>query len=468
MGSALSEDPGHARLSLWHATADDAWTPRAPLPGDREFDVAIIGGGFTGLWTAYYLTRSEPTLRIAVLEAEVAGFGASGRNGGWCSALFPASLDRLATLSGGGTPGRAAAIAQHEAMRASVDEVVGVAAEEEIDAHVAKGGTIVLARNRAQWTRAQAEVTEAREWGRDELALLDEAEATAILRGRGTLGATYTPDCAAIHPARLVRGLARRAERRGVEIFEQTRATTIAPGRVSTDRGTVRAGFVVRATEGYTPQLSGHRRAVIPVYSLIIASEPLPKAIWDEIGLGRRETFSDHRHLIIYGQRTADDRLVFGGRGAPYHFGSRVAPAFDRNDRVFARLHTALLDLFPVLGGTRFPHAWGGPLGIPRDWTASVGLDRASGIAWAGGYVGDGVSTTNLAGRTLRDLILGQDTELTRLPWVDHRSRHWEPEPLRWLGVNAGLRAMVAADAEEAITGRPSKLARLMAPFVGG
>jgi glycine/D-amino acid oxidase-like deaminating enzyme len=230
----------------------------------------------------------------------------------------------------------------------------------------------------------------------------------------------------------------------------------------------VRAPYVVRATEGFTPRLPGLERAVVPVYSLIIATEPLPSAVWDEIGLARRETFSDHRHLIIYGQRTADDRLVFGGRGAPYHLRSRISPAFDRDPRVFAALHATLLDLFPVLKGTRFTHAWGGPLGIPRDWCASVGLDRDTGLAWAGGYVGDGVSTTNLAGRTLTDLILDRSTELTALPWVGHRSPSWEPEPLRWLGINAGLRAMTLADAEESLTGRPSLVARAMAPLLGG
>lgn len=400
----------------------------------------------------------------------MAGFGASGRNGGWCSALFPASLDSLARRAGGGTTGRSAALAQHAAMRDSVDQVAGAAARAGIDAQMAKGGTIALARTGAQWTRARAEVDEARAWGRgeDDLALLGRDQALAVLRGTHVLGATYTPDCTALHPARLVRGLARAVEERGVDLYEQTRATAITPGEVATDRGRLRAGFVVRATEGYTPALPGHRRALIPVYSLIIASEPLDPATWDEIGLARRETFTDHRHLIVYGQRTADDRLVFGGRGAPYHFGSRVAPRFDRDERVFARLHATLLDLFPVLGGTRFPHAWGGPLGIPRDWTASVGLDRATGLAWAGGYVGDGVSTTNLAGRTLRDLVLERDTGLVRLPWVGHRSRGWEPEPLRWLGVNAGLRAMAAADAEESLSRRPSRLARLMAPLVGG
>jgi glycine/D-amino acid oxidase-like deaminating enzyme len=423
-----------------------------------------VGAGFTGLWTAYYLAEAAPDLRIAVLEAQVAGYGASGRNGGWCSALFPTSTSGLAEMAG-----REAAIAQHRAMRASVDEVARAAAAEGIDAQLAKGGTITLARSPAQWSRARHEVAEARAWGRDEsdVRLLGRDEAVAILDASRTQGGTYTPDCAAIHPARLVRGLAEAVERRGVQIYESTRVTSIQPGVVRTDNGSVRAEHAVRATEGYTPGLPGHSRTVVPVYSLVIATEPLSPEVWQEIGLARRETFSDHRHLIIYGQRTADDRLVFGGRGAPYHFGSRVRPDYDRDQRVFARLYATLLDLIPVLRGTAVTHAWGGPLGIPRDWCASVGLDPATGLAWAGGYVGDGVSTTNLAGRTLRDLILRRDTELTRLPWVGHRSPAWEPEPLRWLGINTGLLAMGLADVEESLTGRPSLVARAVAPLLG-
>jgi glycine/D-amino acid oxidase-like deaminating enzyme len=423
-----------------------------------------VGAGYTGLWTAYYLAEADPSLRIVVLEKEVAGFGASGRNGGWCSALFPASLPTLAALGD-----RSSALAQHAAMRATVDEVARVCAAEGIDAHLAKGGTIALARNRAQWARAQEEVAAARAWGRDhdELRLLDSHEATAVLRATDVTGGTYTPDCAAVHPCRLVRGLADAAERRGVRIVEQTPVVRIEPGTARTPAGVVRARTVIRATEGYTSGIRGHRRRSVPVYSLIIATEPLPASTWDEIGLARRETFTDHRHLIIYGQRTADDRLVFGGRGAPYHFGSRIDARFDRNHRVFAKLHAALVDLFPVVAGAKVTHAWGGALGIARDWCASVGLDRTTGIGWAGGYVGDGVSTTNLAGRTLRDLVLDRDSDLVRLPWVGHRSPGWEPEPMRWLGINAGLRAAVIADREEALTGRPSVVARAMAGLTG-
>jgi glycine/D-amino acid oxidase-like deaminating enzyme len=281
------------------------------------------------------------------------------------------------------------------------------------------------------------------------------------------LGATYTPDCAAIHPARLVRGLARTVRRLGVSLFERTRVLELRPGALRTEHGTVRAPVVVRATEGYTPGLPGLRRAIAPIYSLMIATPPLPQSFWDSAGLARRETFTDHRHLIIYGQRTADDRLAFGGRGAPYHFGSRVRPGYDRDPRVFAALRHTLGELFPALSEVPVEHAWGGPLGVPRDWSASVGFDRSRGLAWAGGYVGDGVGSSNLAGRTLADLILDRDSELTALPWVGHRSPAWEPEPLRWLGINAGLRLMTAADAAEARTGRPSRRAALFGRLSG-
>ena len=218
--------------------------------------------------------------------------------------------------------------------------------------------------------------------------------------------------------------------------------------------------MVVRAVEAWTSTLPGYRRALAPVYSLMVATEPLGPRFWAAAGLTGRATFADHRHMIIYGQRTADGRIAFGGRGAPYHFGSAVRPDFDVVARVHDLLRRTLVELFPALARARITHTWGGPLGIPRDWHSSVGFDRTRGLAWAGGYVGDGVSTTNLAGRTLADLITGADTDLTHLPWVNHHSRNWEPEPLRWLGVNAGLWTMKLADHSEGRKGRPEPAGR--------
>ena len=404
-------------------------TRRPPLPGDRSYDVAIAGGGYTGLWTAYYLARAAPHLSIVVLEAEYCGFGASGRNGGWASGLFPVPEAKLARRYGA-----ARASAMHAALAGAVDEVGRAADAEGIDCHYAKGGTISLARSPAQFRRA-----------RRSFGFLDAAAARAICGAGSVLGGVYSPDCAALHPARLVRGLAEAVERLGVTVHEGTRVTHLARGTVVTDHGTVTAGTVVRALEGYTARLAGHRRALAPVYSLMIATEPLPPSDWERIGLARRETFTDERHMIIYGQRTADDRLAFGGRGAPYHFGSRVEPGFDRVPAVFDALAHTLTEMFGIR--PRIAARWGGPLAIPRDWMPSVGL--RDGVAWAGGYVGDGVAAANLAGRTLSDLITGERSELTGLPWVGHRSRPWEPEPLRWLGINAGLRAATVRDALE-------------------
>ena len=462
---SMPSDQTYRPVSFWLDTVPGSLAPGDVLPGDLTVDVAIAGAGLTGLWTAYYLATAQPGLRIAVCEAQIAGFGASGRNGGWCSALFPASIGKLTRMAG-----RDAAIAMYRAMQATVDEVGRVAAAEDIDCHWAKGGTVTLARSATQLERARAEVATMREYGfgEDDLVLLTEPEARARVGASSVLGGTYTPHCAAIHPARLVRGLARVIKERGVKLFERTPVTQIAPRRLRTTRGTVTADYVIRATEGYTPALPGLHRAVIPVYSLMVATEPLPDSAWEHIGLDGRPTFSDGRHMIIYGQRTADGRLAFGGRGAPYHLGSAVRPSFDRVPGVFGALRRTLGELFPALGDVAVTHTWGGPLGIPRDWCASAGLDRETGLGWAGGYVGDGLATTNLAGRTLADLILGTGSDLTRLPWVNHHSPDWEAEPLRWLGVNAGLHTMGWADRSEGRTGRQSRAAQVMGRFLGG
>jgi len=460
----MREADKYRKLSFWHDTVPGSLEPGKPLPGDVDADVAIVGAGYTGMWTAYYLSQADPGLKIVICEREIAGFGASGRNGGWCSALFPASLGKLERMAGAG-----AATAMYRAMQATVDEVGRVTAAEGIDCHYAKGGTVEFARSEVQLERAAEDVAESRSFGfgEEDLRLMSAVEARELAGATGALGGTFTPHCAAIHPARLARGLASVLRARGVSLFERTPVAEIGPRRLVTATGTVRARYVIRATEGYTALLPGQRRSIAPVYSLMIATAPLPEAAWAQIGLTSRPTFGDLRHLIIYGQRTADGRLAFGGRGAPYHLGSAVRPSFDRVPAVFTALRHTLAELFPVLADVEVTHGWGGPIGVPRDWCASVGLDRATGLGWAGGYVGDGVATTNLAGRTLADLITGTDSELTRLPWVGHRSPQWEPEPLRWLGVNAGLQTMAWADRHEARTGRPSRAARAVSRFLG-
>lgn len=444
-----------AGLSLWHDTLSEEPATDGALPGDTSVDVVIVGAGYTGLWTAYYLSGRRPDLRVVVLDAQTVGFGASGRNGGWCSAIMPMSLTGLARRHG-----RVAAVAMQQAMNDTVAEVGRVVEAEAIDCGFAHGGYLMMARNRAQVQRVHAHLAEMEEFGFGEAhhRWTSADEARSLVGATDLLGGAFTPHCAALHPARLASGLAAAARARGVVVHDRTRATRIEPGRVVTERGTVSAGYVVRATEGWTATLPGHRRDVIPLYSLMIATEPLSDTQWSAIGLDTRPTFNDARQLVIYGQRTADGRLAFGGRGAPYHFGSSISPAHDVDDAVHAALESTLHEFFPVLRGVTITHRWGGPLGVPRDWHASAGLDEATGMAWAGGYVGDGVATANLAGRTLADLLSGERSHLVGLPWVGHRSARWEPEPLRWAAVNAGLALPASIDDVEQRTGRSPRL----------
>jgi len=434
-------------LSLWHDTCGDPLDPRAALDGVTTVDVAIVGGGLTGLWAARSLAIADPSLSILVIESDICGFGASGRNGGWCSALLPQGTDDPAMRS---------------AMRDTIDEVGRALEADGIDAHFAKGGTITLVTNPAHTERARTHMEPGDTW-------LDGDALTDRIRVAGATAAAFTPHCAAVHPARLVRGLASAVERRGVRIVEGTRAQSIEPGRVVTDRGVATARSILRCTEGYTPSLDGHRRTLAPIYSLMIATEPLPDSAWDEIGLAQRETFTDGRNMIIYGQRTADGRFAFGGRGAPYHWGSAIDPSFDRDDRVFVDLERILRSMFPAIGSARITHRWGGPLGVPRDWTAGVRYDPDTGLGSAGGYVGDGVATTNLAGRTLADLVTGTSSSLTKLPWVGHESRAWEPEPFRYLGINAGRWIASGADRSETRRRRPDRVrSKIMSLLTGG
>jgi glycine/D-amino acid oxidase-like deaminating enzyme len=239
-------------------------------------------------------------------------------------------------------------------------------------------------------------------------------------------------------------------ERGGTTIFEQTRVTEISAGRAVTDRGTVRAAHVLRATEGFTADLRGEHRTWLPMNSSMIVTEPLPASFWDAVGWDGRDTLGDFAHVYMYAQRTADDRIAFGGRGVPYRYGSRVDTDGSTQARTISSLTRLLREFFPDAADVPIAHAWAGVLGVPRDWAATVVHDRATGLGWAGGYVGTGVAATNLAGRTLADLVLERDTELTRLPWVGHRAERWEHEPLRWTAVNAIYTAYRTADRAEA------------------
>lgn len=437
-------------ISFWYAQ-DGIPAPREPLPGDATADVCVVGGGFTGLWTAYYLKKAVPFLNITVLEGKFCGYGASGRNGGW---LYNGIAGRDAYAL---KHGQDAAVRLQRAMNDTVAEVVRVAADETIDADIHRGGVLEVAYTPAQLARLKEFHTTEIAFGETDRTLHGARETAERVRVTGAVGSTWTPHGARLHPVKLLKGLAAAVEALGVTIHESTPVTEIKPKHAITPYGTVRAPYILRCTEGFTAGLKGERRTWLPMNSSMIATEPLPTAVWDTIGWEGRETLGDMAHAYMYAQRTADDRIALGGRGVPYRYGSRTDNDGRTRPATIAALRDILVRFFPTTAGVRIDHAWSGVLGVPRDWCATVTLDRSTGLGWAGGYVGSGVATTNLAARTLRDLIQqdsGQagPTDLTTLPWVNHKVRKWEPEPLRWLGVHTLYAAYRTADRQESTT----------------
>jgi glycine/D-amino acid oxidase-like deaminating enzyme len=419
---------------------------RAPLPGDRTADVCIVGGGYTGLWTAYYLARARPDAEIVVLEREFAGFGASGRNGGWVSDHFAGVRERMARASG-----RESVITMQRALQATIDEIMQVAADERIDADLVKPGVLSVARSPAQEARMRATLADERAWGQGEtdLVALSACELDERLRISGARAALYSPHCARAQPAKLVRGLARAVSGHGVTIYEDTAVSAIEPGRAVSDRGTVRAPVVLRCLEGFTASLDGARRELLPLNSAMIVTDPLDDDRWAQIGWDHAELLGDLAHAYMYAQRTADGRIALGGRGIPYRFGSRTDRCGQTQAATVRQLTTILHAMFPATVGVGIDQAWCGVLGVRRDWTPTVGFDRADGLGEAGGYVGSGVAASNLAARALVDLICGVDSPHTRLPWVRGRARRWEPEPLRWLGARLVYGLYRSADRRE-------------------
>ncbi|MFI6485423.1 NAD(P)/FAD-dependent oxidoreductase [Nonomuraea sp. NPDC050663] len=452
----LSDGFVNGEVSFWYRSSGVP-APRRRLDGPLSADVVIVGAGYTGLWTAYYLKKSAPGLRVVVLEQEFAGFGASGRNGGWLTGDLAGSHELYAK-----SHGAEAAVALQREMFASVDEVIAVCAKEGVDADIVKGGVLTVARNTAQASRLRAHVDEARAqgFGAGDLELLSAAESQERLRVAGTVQGSWSPHCARIQPAKLALGLAEAVRSLGVEIYEGTPVLSIEPKRAVTPYGVVSGDFIIRATEGFTSRLKGLRRQWLPMNSSMIVTEPLPDSFWESVGWQGAELLGDMAHYYMYAQRTADGRIAFGGRGRPYLYGSRVDARGHTHDWTVEALWQLLVDFFPAASSSKVAHAWSGVLGVPRDWCSTVHVDRETGLGWAGGYTGHGVTTTNLAGRTLRDLVLGEQTALTALPWVGRKVRAWEPEPLRWLGVHSMYRLYRTADARERSMRRTSVLAR--------
>ena len=446
----------NGRVSHWWEEAG-APVPRPELPGGLTADVAIVGAGFTGLWTAYYLKRARPGLKIVVVEEKHVGYGASGRNSGWLTNQVTGGRGQYAKRHGAG-----ALDVFQRLLNDTVDEVIRVAGTERIDADIVRGGGLTVAFSAAAQQRLYATARRRQRAPHTDVELLDAAATAERIRAAGARAATWHPHAAQIQPAKLVRGLANAVERLGVAIYERTRAVELKPFEVQTTHGVIEADITVRATEGFTANIAGMHRAWLPLNSSLIATEPLPPEVWREIGWQGHEVLREFAHSYTYAQRSVDDRIIIGGRGVPYRYGSKASGSGATPRETVAALGARLERMFPAAGDAKVAHAWSGVLGVARDWEASVGFDPATGTAWAGGYIGTGAATSNLAGRTLADLILETDSELTRMPWVNHLARDWAPEPVRWLATRGMYAAYRAADrAESRGLATTSPLARL-------
>ena len=456
----------YSKYSFWLETAGDSLIPRPALQRSSEVDIAILGGGYSGLWTAYYLLRANPGLRIAILEKEIVGFGASGRNGGWCSSRFPVTPAVLQERYGADAT-RNLLLAMFD----SVDEVGRICAEEGIAADYRKGGILSLARGAQQIPFIRASYTAySRLSLGDQFQLLSAAECRERVKATNVHGGLYTPEGASLHPGKLVRGLAAAVEKRGGVIYENTDVTNVCPGPnacLITLAGELRATrAIILAGEAYLTRLRKFHRALLPMYSLISLTEPLTPAQWADVRWQNHESLASNHFTVDYLTRTADGRILFGSRGAPYVFGSHISDEQDVHEPTHARVHKAVVEWFPSLKGIQFTHNWGGPVGVPRDWMPTARFDPASRLGIISGYTGQGVATSNLAGRLLAALVAANSSALEKLPLAQHRSPNWEIEPLRWLVVTYMQKAFQRID-DALEAGKPRPLDAKIAEMLG-
>ncbi|MGO1543291.1 MAG: NAD(P)/FAD-dependent oxidoreductase [Gulosibacter sp.] len=449
--------------SLWLEDALEDAELRPSLEGEIDADVAIVGGGLIGVWLAYTLAVEAPELNVVILERDVVGFGAAGRNGGWAGAGIAGSPERYARSRGWDVVREGAAI-----FRDAVADIGRTAETEQIDCGFIQGGTLAFASSTPQAARLHKSTKNAEKLGiagpGDRMLNLDQAK--AIVDIPTMKAAHFTPDCARIDPAILVRDLAASAERRGVRIFEDSEVIDTRSHKAITNGGRVNANRIVLATEAWAPQLPGGMLTSLPLTSMMIATEPLPEHVWDEIGWPQGLTVRDKSHLFFYAQRTRDNRIAIGGRGSPYRLSEPYAEFGARDEPVWQRLRATIDEHFPAASGASITHSWGGILAVPRDWSMSIRYDHAAGIIRAGGLAGHGVVAANVVGRTIADMLLDRDTKLTRMPWVEHRSRRWEPEPARFIAANAIVQLLKSADDYEDRTDKPASRSKLVAPFM--
>ncbi|MEY2664007.1 MAG: hypothetical protein RIR35_815, partial [Actinomycetota bacterium] len=414
-----------------------------------EFDVSIIGGGFSGLWSAFHLIQAQPTLKIAVFEAQHFGFGASGRNGGWASSDYPVYRATLEKRHGVEKTN-----ALFTALSTAINEIGDFSRNHAEQGHFVKAGTLMFARNSAQEIRLKSMADDLHIWQ-------SEAELKDQINIKDLRGGLFNPECATVNPMGLLQGLFNFLKAKGVSLIENSFATAI-PGGVLVNSKSIKSAVVIQATEVYGKP----GRDFIPLYSQMVATEPLREEVWEEIGVRERFTFAEGSHLINYAQRTSDNRLAIGGRGATYPFGSKLQGGKEMTHAVHENIRNLARRWFPVMSNVEFTHAWGGAVAITRDWEPYVQFDKSSGFGRLGGYAGDGVTMSFLAAKIMSALVTDSNQEITGLHFVNRKIRSWEVEPLRFFAVNSLVKMSGIADREEAITKRPSVVSKIIAPLI--
>ncbi len=420
--------------SYWMTTRE--YAPGDSLQGDIDVDVAIVGGGFTGLSSAYHIKKAEPNLKVALLESEVIGFGASGRNGGFNMTLFGLTLSITALRFS-----KQKAKEAHHYMERAVDYLRDLVAELGIDCDYEHPGFLRVATSEKYKKRILHEMELACKLGLEGIEWLDEAQTREQVRSPLYLGAWWEPRCGILNPAKLAWGWADVIRPMGVEIFENSPVAEIVREngkiRLVTPNGIVRSDKVVMATNAWSHFFKELKRKQVPVWTHIVMTEPLTEKHFEEIGWQNRQGIEDARNMVHYYRLTVDNRLVMGGRDVSLSYGQDMEK--DLNPITFEGLKDDVREIFPALKDIHFTHEWGGPVSVPLDMAPAIGFAGDKNVVYSLGTVGHGVSMTQLNGRTVADLILERQTDLTDVFFVNRRTIPWPPEPLRNLAIKAIL-----------------------------
>lgn len=427
-------------LSLWLDTYGP-YTPMPPLQGEREVDVAVIGGGFTGVMTAYHLKLAEPSLRVALLEAKTIGYGASGRNGSFAMTVVGLGFDVAPLLMG-----KERFQAAHRYMMRAVDELDRLILSEKLDCERLRPGFLRMATTQAYVKRLKGQVERMNALGFDDIYWIDQAEARRRVDSPRYLGALWEPRLVLVNPAKLVRAERELARNLGVEIYENTPALEIARGerfRLATPQGVLIARKLAFATNAYSHLFPALKRKQIPAFTYMIATEPLTPQQLEPIGWQGQEGIEDARNLIHYYRITPERRVVIGGGPVGLTYANRLDG--DSSASAWRHLEQHLRWLFPSLRDARITHRWGGPFSVTLDLTPAMGYLGDRRAVYSLGCIGHGVSASHLNAQVLRDLLLERQSELLECPFVNRRVIPWPPEPLR-IGVALALRGYLQAE----------------------